>query len=123
MLQQFLVAFLVLVLGAVLGRVWKNPPATTPDLGTFAKMLMDSEARLLLLTLIGLVVGVGATLWLIGLVLSKQVADAGIAAMIGTALGLILGSTVQAPWGYWFGSSKGSTDKTKALVEASADPK
>lgn len=88
---------------------------------------MDSEQRLMVLTLIGLVTGLTVAVYLVSLILNKSVSDAGIAAMIGAVIGTILTATVTQPWGYWFGSSKGSADKSaqahaQAMAQEPAAP-
>ncbi len=86
------------------------------------KMLnMNSEQRLMVLTLIGLGAGIFSSLYLVRLVVKGGITDVGIGTMVGTVLGLILSATVNQPWGYWFGSSKGSTDKSALLSQPPAD--
>lgn len=111
-----LVALLVMAMALVFNYLRRNE---APKPSVLDKMLgLDSEQRLLVLTFLGLVVGLTATIYLVLALISKTI-DPGMAAMVGALCGTILTATLTNPWGYWFGSSKGSADKAATLAKNS----
>lgn len=115
-------SMVLISMGIGLGWAWATYRKPVQPSGFLERILTDPTTQLLALTVVYLAVGLGASVWLIYLLMTKQITDAGIAATVGAAVGTILTACLVTPAGYYFGGAASGTHSAKALAEIAKEP-